>query len=380
MIRQVPSLRAALRPSLLAVAALAASYAGATDVTFGGSRAQGMGGAGLALPVDVFQNTRLNPALHGFGPKGFRLQYPRFGYRTDGISAGEVTDLLADIGGGGIDDEFAIELAREYGGRRREFGAEAGLALFGGGFALSGYGEIGVTSIPNQVLRDFVNSGGDVDQAPLGAQLDAYTFGYYTVGVGYANAVQLPRATLATGITVKSVRGYYAHKKVQGPTDLNNPQASVDNGADITGGDDYLDQGALGVDLGAIYSFDRVKGLTFGAVIENAIQPNVKFDSERPNDGPIVDDYVNPFKTAFNLGVGYQLRQNVLFAVDQIDVGNRAGRSEFRAGVELGLSRQFAARAGYNSRTGLTYGAAIGGFNIQLGGQAPLTIGTAVRF
>lgn len=364
----------------LALVALGLTALGAADVTFGGSRAAGMGGAGLALPVDVFQNNRLNPALHGFGPKGFRLQYPRFGIRNDGISTGDVFDLLGDLTSGSVDDDLAIKLANQYGARRREFGAEAGLGFFGGGFALTGFTEAEVASIPNASLRQFIRNGGDLENAPLDAQLDAYGFGYTQIGVGYANAVQVPRATLALGLTIKTVRGYYAHKKVQGPTDPNNPSVSVGNGSGIDQNDDYVDETGVGVDLGAIYSIDRIKGLTFGAVVENAIQPNVRFGSERPNNGTFRSDYVDPFRTALNLGVGYQYRQNVLFAADLVDLGNRAGRAEGRIGVELGVSRQFAGRAGYNTRNGFTYGVALGGFNIQLGGNAPLTVGTSVRF
>ncbi len=371
-----------LAPLLFALPLLALlAPAARADVTFGGSRAAGMGGAGLALPVDVFQNTRLNPALHAFGPKGLRLQYPQFGYRTQGLSLGEASDLVKDLTrGGSANTDLALRLARRFGGDRREFGAEAGLAVFGGGFVLSGFGEVEGTSIPNAALRTFIRNGGDPNNAPLDAQLDAYAFGYTSVGLGYANAVQLPRARLALGGRLKSVRGYYAHKKAQGPSISSNTTGGVVNGSNIPAGDDYLNEGSVGLDLGAIYSLDRVRGLTLGAVVENAIAPKVRFDSERPDNGGLRPDYVDPFRTALNLGAGYAYRRNLLFAADAIDVGNRAGRAEFRTGVEIGLARAFAGRAGYNSRTGFTYGLAVGGFNIGLGGRSPVTIATSVRF
>lgn len=339
-----------------------------------------MGGAGLALPVDVFQNTRLNPALHGMGPKGFRLQYPQFGYRTDGLSVGDAADLVGDLTRGNDNEDLAVRLARRFGGARREFGAEAGLAFFGGGFALNGFGEVEGTSIPNDALSTFVNSGGDVNDAPLDAQLDAYAFGYYSVGVAYANAVRLPRATLSTGVRVKRVDAYYAHKKAQGPSIASNTTGGVVNGSNIPGDKDFLRDSSVGVDLGAVYSFDKIKGFTVGAVVENFVQPTVRFASERPDNGGLRNDYVDPFRRALNLGTGYVYRRNLLFAADLIDVGNNAGRSELRTGVEVGLARSFAGRFGYNSRSGFTYGLAAGGFNIQLGGQLPVTVGTSVRF
>ena len=366
--------------SLLPVPLLAVPALASADVTFGGTRASGMGGAGLALPLDVFQNYRLNPAITAFGGKGFRLQYPQFGYRTDGLDLSDVTDLASDLTSGSGNENLAIRLARRYGGRDRDFGVTAGLGFFGGGFALSGEGEASVASRPNAVLKSFIGSGGDINNAPLDAQLDAYGFGYYQYAIGYANAVQLPKSRLATGIKVKQVRGYYAHKKAFGPSISGNTTGGVVNGSDVPGGEDFRDARAVGVDLGGIYSTDSLEGVYFGAVVENAVRPNVKFDSEAANNGTLRRDFVDPFATIFNFGLGYQYRQNVLLAADLVDIGNRAGRGEFRTGVELGFARAFAGRAGYNSRTGFTYGVAVGGFNVQLGGQQPITIGTTVRF
>lgn len=369
--------RAVLPLALLALTAVATA-----DVTFGGTRASGMGGAGLALPVDVFQNSRLNPALHGYGTRSFRFQFPQFGYRTDGISVSDVTDLGRRLSSGSGNEALAIRLARQYGERRRDFGVAANAAVFGGGFTAFGEGEASVASRPNAVLRQFIASGANPDNTPLDAQLDAYGFGYYSFGVGYANAVNLPRARFSTGIRVKQVRGYYAHKIANGPSIANNTTGGVGNGTDIPGNENTVDARGVGVDLGGIYSDQRLKGFTFGAVIENAVQPNIRFASQAPADegGAIRRGFVNPFRTAFNTGVGYMYRENILGALDLVDLGNRAGRSELRAGIEVGLSRAFAARAGYNSRTGFTYGIAAGGFNLQLGGTSPVTIGTTVRF
>ena len=72
--------------------------------------------------------------------------------------------------------------------------------------------------------------------------------------------------------------------------------------------------------------------------------------------------------------------QVAALCVDFIDLGNSAGRQEVRYGAELALSRGFAVRAGYNSRTAFTYGLSLGGLNVQVGGQAPLTLASVIRF
>jgi hypothetical protein len=188
--------------------------------------------------------------------------------------------------------------------------------------------------------------------------------------------VPIKVGALQLGATAKLVKGYYSHQRVFWTG------AGVTQGAGVEmGGKDAIDKSGVGIDLGALYSHPSSDKIFYGVVIENLVQPNVKFSRQLPGGeaNPIVDD-VDVFKTAFNVGVGAKLTDKVLGAFDLIDVGNRAGRFQVAAGAEVMVTNWLGVRAGYNSKTSFTLGLSFAGLSINLAGRAPLSAVASFRF
>jgi hypothetical protein len=359
-------------------AILAYSGLAHADLTFGGARAAGMGGAGLALPVDTGNNYRMNPAFLAFGSKAPTIQWPGIGFKLDGISIGNVRDVVGDIDQGGLDASGILELARKYADGPKTLGLNANLGLRFAGLALGVKGEAGVNSLPNAQLQQWVQSGGDPTNVPAGSRLDAYGYGYQQFEVGYGNSVRTKMGKLTVGANLRRIKAYYAHKYADQNTINNNDQSGVQNGSGIIG--DYATQESTGVDLGVLYNLPNAENFYIGTVIENFIEPNIAFNYEAPGGGqPIVPRGFDPYKRTFNIGVGY-VQDKFLMAADLVDIGNNAGGQQLRYGAEFAVSKNVFLRAGYNSLTAFTYGLSIGSFNLQLGGKAPLSLTSAIRF
>ncbi len=348
------------------------------DVTLGGTRIQSMGGAGLALPFDVANNYRVNPSFLAFGNKNPKLQFPQFGYRLDGISLSGVTDIVGKIGNGGLDSDGILSLARQYSRSSVTIGLQTNFGVQFGGLAISAGGSAGINSVPNAQLQNWANSGGDVNNVDLGSRLDAYGYATQQIEIAYGNAIRTKAGRLAVGVNTKNIKSYYAHKFADKDTIQSNNTNGIQNGSGIAG--DFAESTSYGADLGLLYSPPNINNLYIGMVVENFITPSGAFPFESPGGGqPILQNGFDPFKRATSVGLGYQL-DRFLLAADFVDLGNAAGRSEMRAGAELNISRGFALRAGYNSRTAFTYGVGFGSLNIQLGGNTPITIASVLRF
>ncbi len=348
------------------------------DVTFGGARAAGMGGAGLALPLDIGNNYRMNPAFLAFGSKAPALQWPSIGYKLGGIGIGNVRDVVGNINHGALDASGILTLARNYadGPKAISFNGNVGLKI--GGFAIGGIGEAGVNSIPNAALQTWAQNGGNVNTVPSNARLDAYGFGYQQYEIGYGSSIGTRVGKLTVGANLRRIKAYYAHKFADGTTIQNNSTGGVQNGSGLL--TDFATKESTGVDLGVLYNFPKINNLFLGGIVQNAIEPNLKFNYEAPGGGqPIVPNGFDPYKRTYNVGIGY-VQNKLLFAVDWIDLGNHAGNQQLRYGTELTISKNTFLRAGYNSQTAFTYGLSIGGFNIQLGGKSPLTLRSVIRF
>ena len=363
---------------LLALAILLISATASADVTFGGARAAGMGGAGLALPIDIGNNYRMNPAFLGFGSKAPTLQWPSIGYKLDGIGFGNVRDVVGNINHGALDASGILTLARNYADGPKAVDLNGNVGLRFGGFAIGASGDAGINSRPNAALQTWSQNGGDVNNVPLNARLDAYGFGYQQVEVGYGNTVKGPAGKLTVGANLRQIKAYYAHKFADSTTIQNNDQGGVQNGSGLTS--DFATKESTGVDIGVLYNFPKANNLYVGGLIQNAIEPNIKFDYEAPGGGqPIVPNGFDPFKRNFNVGLGYA-QDKLLLAADWIDLGNNAGNQQLRYGAEYAISKSIFLRAGYNSQTAFTYGISFNGLNLQLGGKAPLTLSSVIRF
>ncbi len=361
--------------ALVLIGLSASSFA---DVTFGGARAAGMGGAGLALPIDVGNNYRMNPAFLAFGSKAPTIQWPGLGYKLDGISLGNVRDVVGTIGDGGLDASGILTLARQYADSSKALGFNGNVGFRFGGLAIGGAGEVGINSIPNASLKQWAQNGGDVNNVPVDARLDAYGYGYEQFEIGYGNSVRTTAGKFTIGANVRRIKAYYAHKYADSTTIQNNDQNGVQNGSGIVG--DYATKDSTGVDLGMLYNFPNVNNLYVGMVIQNFIEPKIDFDYEAPGGGqPIIPGGFDPYKRTFNLGLGY-VQDKLLMAADLVDIGNNSGGQQLRYGAEYAIGKNTFLRAGYNSQTAFTYGLSFGGFNVQLGGKAPLSLTTVIRF
>jgi len=353
----------------------AMSYA---DVTFGGARAAGMGGAGLALPFDIGNNYRMNPAFLGFGSKAPTVQWPSLGYKLDGFSISNVRDVLGNINHGALDAEGILNLARNYATEPKAVSLGGNLGFKIGGFAIGGSGEGGVNSIPNAALQTWAQNGGDVNNVDPGSRLDAYGYGFQQIEIGYGNSVRSKAGKFTVGANVRKIKAYYAHKFADQSTIQNNDTNGIQNGSGLTS--DFTTKESFGMDVGVLYNLPNVNNLFFGGLIQNAIEPNIKFDYEAPGGGnPIVPNGFAPYKRTYNLGAGYA-QNRLMLAADWVDVGNNAGGQQLRYGAEFAISKSAFLRAGYNSQTAFTYGLSVGGFNIQLGGKSPLTLTSVIRF
>lgn len=343
----------------------------AADFTIGGARAQGMGGAGLALPIDVRNNYILNPAFLAFGSKNPALQFPQIGYRIDGIGFGDLTDVLGDFSEG-VDQDGVLTLARSFGQNNIKAAFGANIGVSGLGFAVAARGEVGINSTPNEALR---NWDGNNSSLTGNERLDAYGYAYRSIDVGYGNALRVPAGRLAIGANARFITSNYAHKFV----DANGIQnGTVQNGSGIPAGQDTVEEQGVAVDLGLLYSPKGQDNLYIGLVVENFVQPNLNFDVQQPGGGAF--DPLNPFPRVVSIGIGAQVGKGLLLAGDLVDIGNAASRKEARVGAELGLSPQFAIRAGYNSRTSFVWGFSAFGINVHFAGNAPLSLNSAIRF
>lgn len=367
-----------LTRNLLPLLLIGTASVASADLTFGGIRAAGMGGAGLALPVDIGNNYRMNPAFLAFGNKSPAFQWPSLGYKLDGVNFGDLRDLVGDLSKGGLDNDAVIRIAQQFGDSDKLIGFNGNLGFKFGGFAIGGKGNIGVNSVPNADLQTWSQSGGSLATLPPTARLDTYGFGSQELEASYGNSVRTKAGKLTVGVNLRKVKSYYAHKFADANTIQTSNSGGVMNGSGLVG--DFATKEGTGADVGVLYNPPGADNLFFGMVIENFVEPNIAFNFEAPGGGnPISALGFDPFIRTNNFGVGY-VQDKVLLAADWIDVGNRAGRQETRYGAEFKISGSTFFRAGYNSRTAFTYGISLGGFNIQLGGKIPITLATAIRF
>ena len=376
--RSFPPFRFALVILLAAVGV--AVHAQGNDVRFGGGRTYGLAGAGIALPLDVYETSGLNPALLGFAGSRFRLGVPYIGYHTDRISLGQVQDLFKDVDKGGVSNDEAVKLARKYGDDAKELGVNGGIGLSDGHFALRGRFEADVRSVPNRSLRNFLATGDDNYQdTPIDARLDAYGLGYYETAASYGHEVPLGDGgnRLSLGASVRGVSAFYAHKVADASAIASGD--GVRNGTEISGDDDMIERSGVGADAGLVGSLRAVPDAYFGLSVRNALEPNITFVRTLPDtDFPLERD-LRPFKRTVGVGTAY-VKRRYLVAIDAVDLGNHAGGAGVRAGVEYSINKYFALRGGYDSRSKFVGGICVGGLNAAIAADGTSSIFAQLRF
>ncbi len=352
------------------------------DDQVGGSRAAGMGGAGLALPLDIAQNHRLNPAMLGFATARLSFQYPSFGYHLDGLSLSDIKNKFGDLGTSGVDRNKLIAVAQELGGGQKTLGVDATLGVEYGGFSLDGDGSVNITTVPNQALINDSKAG---VLSNLNDQLDAFGITDYEIGLSYGKMLQTTTGNLSVGGTVKYVKAYYSHQYVSGET-ITTGSGSVVAAPEMNGAND-ISQSSAGMDAGLLFSAGKNANVYYGMTITNLIEPNIGFARYVPVTDPetgatteVRGAEVNPFQRSVNLGVGGVVDGKILLAADMYDVGNATGNSELRLGAEYAIAHGFAVRAGYNSATGFTVGFSVLGINFAYAANSQLSVSLGVKF
>ena len=360
-----------LAPLVTLAAFAAVSLASAQDVRLGGARTFGLGGAGVALPLDVWETHRLNPALLGFADKRLRYGIPYIGYHAKNLSVGDLSKASKDIDSNSNLDQYA----RDFGNDTKELGLSFGEGLSFAGFAFSVAGDADARSIPNASLKEWANSSADLSTLPDDARLDAYGLATYDVAGSYGRTVLDSREKVAVGATARFASAYYAHKFVDAEAIQNDGNGQ--NAPEIGNGN-AVNKSGFGADFGVLASTERLKNFTVGANAHNLIEPNVRFARTDTEANAIGD--LRPFQRHVDVGAAYVASDRYLAALDLVDLGNHAGVAGVRAGAEYTVTRFFSVRAGYDSRASVAVGLSLFGVNAAFDAKGTATLTTALRF
>lgn len=352
------------------------------DEGIGGTRAAGMGGAGLALPIDIAQNHRLNPAMLGLASSRFSFEYPNFGYHLDGFNISDLQSKFGNLGNGGLTNSQLTTVAQDFGESRKEVGINLGIGAEYAAFAVDMTGSANITTIPNALLEQDVRSGTAASNFNANDQLDAYGLTAYEVGASYGKVLQTTTGEVSVGTTLNYAGAYYSHQYVSGTTISSGGNATP--GTELNGAN-YLNQSGVGLDVGALYDAGKNSNVYYGLTVTNLIEPNISFSRTTPVTSggvttEVTDSNVEPFKRSVNVGVGGIVEKKILLAGDIYDVGNNTGSQQLRLGGEYSFGSGLALRGGYNSLTGFTVGFSVLGINVAYASNSLLTVATAYRF
>jgi hypothetical protein len=362
-----------LRTAFIVLSAAAAA-ASSADISIGGSREQGMAGAGFAFPNSFGGRGYRNPALFGLRTE-VKFFWPRFDASARGIGFSDLNDLV-DLGGGGaLNADTLGGFARTFGDRTSEFGLGSALGLQFGAFAIDFGGQAAGTTIPNAALQDWVESGSNLLSLPANAQLDGYGLGSYEAGLSAAREIiSSSGIKLAVGGRAKFVRAYYTHSLAT--------SAEILNGGSVLagemGGRESISDAGFGFDAGVHFTPKDRNGAYGGVLISNLIAPEVSFAALTPGTSPTLDGVI-AFPRTVDGGLGF-ISGQVLFAADVVDAFNAAGRQDLRFGGEYLFAGRLALRGGVSSREGVVFGAGLGDFNFAFGARMPIEAGYAIRF
>ncbi|MFQ3611193.1 MAG: conjugal transfer protein TraF [Fimbriimonadales bacterium] len=342
------------------------------DISFSGSSSAGMGGAGIAVLRRPERQASLNPAAVAY-VKSFRIGAGSIDTSARGASLRTLIDDL-DVGSGSAADlATTASLLRKFARRDTQLVLTGDLGLFANGFGISVGGLLDARLLPNEALRTWARTDGNPATIPNTARGDliavsAFSLPDVTAGVRFT----ADDGELAVGAKIRFLRFYYTHYLAQGAQ----LQGNAGVRAPELQGRNYIERSATGIDLGFIWRPAGNATYTIAGVIENFVEPNVRFEAT-DRDGQVFR--FKPFERTYHLGVAFDLETGTLFVMDLVDIGNNAGRGEIRAGVEQRFGR-FALRTGYASRTGWTAGVGLGGFNLAYSEQFPVVVSRTLKF
>ncbi len=343
----------------------------ADDVTLGTNRSSGMAGAGLALRMHGDGSYPRNPAILAYMQR-FRLTNLDLGYRTEGLSFGELQDRLSGTSNGGLNKDDLSQLAKTFGDRPTEYGLNGRIGLGTSGFNFGIDGNALATTRPNAELQNWVKGGADVNNPDPNMRLDGYGYGYYAFDLGYGRPIPTKSGQdMAIGTQVRIIKSYYSHHFVDANQIINGGST---RGPEM-GSEDVVSQDGVGVDLGWYAVVDDQHRFEVAAVVNNLIQPNVSFNGVTPTGAT---EEVFPFKRSLSLGTGYNFDHGAVGALDYVGIGSDS--AELRTGVDVPLGKNLAAAAGYGSRGGFTAAVTFYGVTLTLGSTNGFRAGTFFRF
>lgn len=351
----------------------------------GGAHVAGMAGAGLALPFDVDQRGRLNPALFAFGTPRFRPTMPSLGIHVKGLSISKLKDNLTSVNSGGVDGNELGNFAQDFASKNTELGLSGDLGISVSKFNLAVVGEVVMNAVPNAALKTWAKSGADLDNVPEDALMDGYGYGFYSVEASFgarSSGASDDKPGVAWGIRMKRVTAYYAHH-IASKDNIENGGDGGSSGADEMGTSDVLSKQGTGFDFGLQITTGAEKNTFFGLVIRNLIEPKITFSRTAPDMG--ATSSYRPFRRQIDLGFGYRTSSNTTIALDFTDATNTGKSRAFRLGVEQAIGKSFALRAGIAQHSGLCLGVSLLpgsliGIDIAVGKELPMTLLTSMRF
>lgn len=343
------------------------------DISFGGSPTAGMGGAGLAVirrPTALaFQNPAAAAYITRVRASG------NFDFNSRGAGVRSLLDDLEIRQGSAADIATTARLLRSYARQDTQLQITGDLGVIANGVVISVGGIVDARLLPNEPLRTWARTDGNPINIPANARADLIAVSVVSLP-DVAAAIKLPaqQGDLAVGVRLRNLKFYYTHYVAN--------QAQLQAGGSAARapelqGRDFLERSTLGVDLGFLWQPMGDKTYTLALVVENFIEPNVRFQAT-DRDGQIFN--FKPLKRTYNAAVAFDLDTGSLIAIDFIDVGNNAGKGEIRLGYEQRLTRGLALRAGYASKTGWTAGLGIGGFNIAYSDRLPVVVSRTLNF
>ncbi len=342
------------------------------DISFSGSASAGMGGAGIAVLRRPERQASLNPAAVAY-VKNFRIGAGSIDTSARGASLRTLLGDL-DVGTGSVADlANTATLLRKFARQDTELLLTGDLGLFANGFGISVGGLLDARLLPNEALRNWARNDGNPVNIPSTARGDLIAVGVFSLpdmmgGVRFS----ADDGELAVGAKLRFLRFYYTHYLAQGAQ----LQGSAGVRAPELQGRDFLERTTTALDLGFIWRPAGDSNYTLAAVVENFIEPNVRFEATDRN-GQVFR--FKPLVRTYHLGVAVDTETGTLFVLDLVDIGNNAGRGEVRAGIEQRVGR-LALRTGYASRTGWTAGLGLGGFNIAYSEQFPVVVSRTLNF
>ncbi len=342
------------------------------DLSFSGSPASGMGGAGLAVMRRPGAQLYQNPAAVAY-IKGVRFGVGSFDVSTRGASLTRLVDELKFRRGSVVDIEEGASILRRFAREDTRLVATGDLGLALNGIAISAGFVLDARLLPNGVLRNWARTDGNPNTIPSNSRGDIIAIGVVSLpDITVGTRLNYAGGDLAVGARFRSLRMYYTHFFAD-ETALRNNRDAIR--APELGTRNFIEKSASGVDIGLLW---RSEGgsTSYALVVENLIEPNVRFDATNRDGNPIV---LKPFKRTIHAGIATELIDGGLWVLDFVDIGNNAGRAEIRTGYEQRLGG-LTLRSGYASRTGWTFGLGIGGFNIAYSDEFPVVVSRMLNF